>query len=1030
MSASSSTIPPSVPGGEFGGDAGTPVRGEPGRAGVAEGVRGGRGGHDDGPGTDGRHATTCYMCACRCGIRVTVENGDVRYIDGNPDHPVNRGVLCAKGNAGIMKQRSPAKLTQPLLRRAGTERGAGQFEPISWERALTMLAKRLGDIRSTDPNRLAFFTGRDQMQALSGFWATQFGTLNWAAHGGFCSVNMAAGGLYSVGQSFWEFGEPDWERAGFFLLWGVAEDHSSNPMKLGLERLKSRGAKFVAINPVQTGYQGLADEWLPVRPGTDGLLALSFVHVLLKSGRIDATFLAEATNSAQLVIDAPDADDHGLLLRDADGEPLALSMATGRVRRWAELAADPDDEPALFGELEPGAWPERDVRARTVMSLAAARYLDDEYAPGSIGPRCGIEPATIERLALEMAQVAFESDVFVDEPWTDWTGRRRAGFEGRPVAMHAMRGVSAHANGFQSCRAIHLLQMLLGAIDAPGSHLAKPPFPKHPAPRVRPASETAPDTPLSSPPLGFPTGPEDLVIDAEGRPKRIDHAYSWEAPLAAHGLMHTVIRNAIEADPYPIDTLMLFMANMGWNSSMDTAGVREALKARRADGEHRIPFIVTSDAFHSEMVELSDLVLPDTTYLERHDTISLLDRPISTPHSVADAIRRPVLVPDRDVRPWQEVLLELGARLGFPALVDEGGAPRYAGYEDFIVRFEKAPGIGFLGGFRGETGDESLVGAPNPDQWTAYVDNDCFFEHPLPRNRRFRRHVNRDYLEWARKVGFTDRDGPIVMEVYSETLRRFELAAEGRGPGPYPPEGADRERLRTYFSPLPDWYPALEDADATADAGAADGPDAGARDAAAGGARFPFHAVTQRPMFMYHSWDSQNAWLRQIMASNFLYLNRARGEALGIEDLSWVRVTSRHGWIRCRAKLMEGCNPDTVWTWNAIGKQRGTWGLDPDAPEGVEGFLMNHLIAELLPRAAGARPLSNSDPVTGQAAWYDLRVDVAPAPAGETGLYPAFDVATPLPGAPRPVTPPNPWGRAPGSVPGNATVRGTKETPR
>ena len=436
--------------------------------------------------------------------------------------------------------------------------------------------------------------------------------------------------------------------------------------------------------------------------------------------------------------------------------------------------------------------------------------------------------------------------------------------------MHAMRGVSAHSNGFQSCRSIHLLQMLLGAIDAPGSHLAKPPFPKHPVPRIRPASETAPNTPLSSPPLGFPTGPEDLVIDAQGKPKRIDKAYSWEAPIAAHGLMHTVIRNAIESDPYPIDTLMLFMANMGWNSSMDTAGVRDALKAKRDDGEYAIPFIVTSDAFHSEMVELSDLVLPDTTYLERHDTISLLDRPISTPHSVCDAIRRPVLVPDRDVRPWQEVLLELGVRLGLPALVDGAGEAKYAGYEDFIVRFEKAPGVGFLGGFRGEAGDESLIGAPNPDQWRAYADNDCFFEHPLPANQRFRRHVNRDYLEWARSVGFTDRDGPVVMEVYSETLRRFELAAEGKGPGPYPPADADRERLKTYFSPLPDWYPALEDANAGE---------------AVGGEGFPFHAVTQRPMFMYHSWDSQNAWLRQIMASNFLYMNRARGEALGIEDL-------------------------------------------------------------------------------------------------------------------------------------------------
>jgi anaerobic selenocysteine-containing dehydrogenase len=69
--------------------------------------------------------TTCYMCACRCGIQVTLENDNVRFIRGNPKHPVNKGVLCAKGNAGIMKQNSPAKLQAPLLRKAGTERGAG-----------------------------------------------------------------------------------------------------------------------------------------------------------------------------------------------------------------------------------------------------------------------------------------------------------------------------------------------------------------------------------------------------------------------------------------------------------------------------------------------------------------------------------------------------------------------------------------------------------------------------------------------------------------------------------------------------------------------------------------------------------------------------------------------------------------------------------------------------------------------------------------------------------------------------------------
>ena len=70
--------------------------------------------------------STCYMCACRCGIKVTLQDNKVRYIQGNPNHPTNQGVLCAKGSAGIMKQYSKARLSQPLIRKPGTERGDGE----------------------------------------------------------------------------------------------------------------------------------------------------------------------------------------------------------------------------------------------------------------------------------------------------------------------------------------------------------------------------------------------------------------------------------------------------------------------------------------------------------------------------------------------------------------------------------------------------------------------------------------------------------------------------------------------------------------------------------------------------------------------------------------------------------------------------------------------------------------------------------------------------------------------------------------
>ena len=147
--------------------------------------------------------TTCYMCACRCGIDVHLLDDQIRYIEGNKKHPTNKGVLCAKGSAGIMQQNSPAKLTKPLLRTG--ERGKGEFKEIEWSEAMEIATTWLSDIRNTDPKKLAFFTGRDQSQSLTGWWANQFGTCNFAAHGGFCSVNMAAAGLYTIGGSFWEF---------------------------------------------------------------------------------------------------------------------------------------------------------------------------------------------------------------------------------------------------------------------------------------------------------------------------------------------------------------------------------------------------------------------------------------------------------------------------------------------------------------------------------------------------------------------------------------------------------------------------------------------------------------------------------------------------------------------------------------------------------------------------------------------------------------------------------------------------------
>jgi sulfite dehydrogenase (quinone) subunit SoeA len=915
--------------------------------------------------------TTCYMCACRCGIKVHLTDGRIRYIEGNRDHPVNRGVLCAKGAAGIMQHYAPARLAKPL-KRVG-ERGAAVFREIEWEEALATAAEWLGRIRSSDPKRLAFFTGRDQSQALTGWWASQFGTPNHAAHGGFCSVNMAAAGLYTIGGSFWEFGETDWERTRYFMLFGCAEDHASNPLKIELGKLKARGVKIVSVNPVRTGYSAIADEWLGITPGTDGLLVLALIHELLRAGKVDLHSLVRDTNAAWLVIDEPDAADHGLFARDRDGRPLVWDAAAGA----ACPAGDPEVRPALKGEF---AW-RRKRRARPVFHLLAERYLDQAYSADAVEGATGIPAATIRRIAAELAQAAFVDPPVIEQPWTDAFGRRHERMIGRPVGMHAMRGISAHANGFHTCRALHLLQILLGTIDAPGGFRYKPPYPKPIPPAQKPAGrpgEVVPDRPLPGPPLGFPTGPEDLLVEADGSPSRIDKAFSWEAPLAAHGLMHLVITNAHNRDPYPIDTLLMYMANMAWNSAMNVGGTIEMLTARDpASGDYRIPHIIYSDAYFSEMVAYADLVLPDTTYLERWDCISLLDRPICSADGPADAIRQPVLAPERDVRPFQDVLLDLGHRLALPGMTKDDGSPRFPnGYADYLVHHERQPGIGSLAGWRGVQGEAHGKGAPNPVQLARYVANGCFWQGAIPEEARWFKHVNQAYLDYAVQMGFIGKAEPILLQLYSEPLQKFRLAAGGHGKI-QPPE-RDRERIRTYFDPLPFWYRPFEN------------------DASAG---FPLHAITQRPMAMYHSWGGMNAWLRQIHGSNRLYLNRARGVALGLDDDDWVWVESRHGRIKAQIRLMAGVNPDTCWTWNAIGKRAGAWNLAANAPEALQGFLLNHLIDELLPERESGYRYANADPVTGQAAWYDLRVRIERAAAEEAGTSaPQFAVLRPPPG--------------------------------
>ena len=927
--------------------------------------------------------TTCYMCACRCGIRVTLRDGEVRYIQGNPDHPLNKSVICAKSSSGIMKQYSPARLTKPLLRKPGSDRGDNAFEEISWDKAFDLVTQRLAEIRSTDPKKFALFTGRDQMQALTGLFAKQFGTPNYAAHGGFCSVNMAAGMIYTIGGSFWEFGGPDLDRARLFVMIGTAEDHHSNPLKMALSKFKRQGGKFISINPVRTGYSAIADEWIPIKPGTDGALFLALTNEIIKQGLYDREFLVNYSNSAELVNMDPDSSEYGMFVRFE--VPPEEGCFDPQNKLWWDRELNkpisthtPGADPYFLGDfkLDDG------TPVKPAFQLLVDRVK--EYTAEWASSITGIPEETIKRLAHEMAITARDEKIELPIPWTDTWGNEHESVTGNPVAFHAMRGLAAHSNGFQTIRAMSILMSILGTIDRPGGFRHKAPFPRPIPPCAKPPSDpraVQPDTPLDGMPLGWPADPDDLFVNDDGSPVRIDKAFSWEYPLSVHGLMHNAITNAWRGDPYKIDTLLIFMANMAWNSSMNTSEVRKMLNDKDEDGQYKIPFLIVADAFQSEMTAYADLILPDTTYLERHDCMSMLDRPISEYDGPVDSVRIPVVPPKGDCKPFQEVLIELGSRLKLPAFTTADGKRKFRDYPDFVINYETTPGsgIGFLAGWRGKGGEKFMKGEPNPKQWEMYEKNNCVFHYELPKSYQYMRNWNQGYLEWSKRHSLTRFVEPINIHIYSEVLQKFRLAAQGKSDGKQPPDHL-RKRIETHFDPLPFYSQPLE---------------AEASDLH----KYPLNAITQRPMAMYHSWDSQNAWLRQIHTWNFLHVNSKTARAAGIEDGAWMWLESMHGKVRCLCRYSETVEPGTVWTWNAIGKASGAWGLDGDANESQQGFLLNHVISEELPAGANGEHLSNSDPVTGQAGWYDVHVRIYPAGDDEPKVSsPQFDTLHAVPG--------------------------------
>ncbi|MFA5530686.1 MAG: molybdopterin-dependent oxidoreductase [Thiohalomonadaceae bacterium] len=233
----------------------------------------------------------CDMCYWRCGVKVRVRDGRAVKIDGNPEHPNNYGVVCAKGNAGLMAAYDPDRLKFPMLRVGA--RGEGKWARISWDEALDRVADGLTQIKAKYGAEGLAMIGHGTWEKPYHRLAHAFGTPNTTSPVfGLCCGPRGVGNMLVVGRNLTGNETVDLQNSRYVLMLGrnIAESLHNGETKAWVEGV-ARGAKVVYADPRFTITASKAQEWLPIRPLTDHAFLLALIHVVIEEELYDRDFI-------------------------------------------------------------------------------------------------------------------------------------------------------------------------------------------------------------------------------------------------------------------------------------------------------------------------------------------------------------------------------------------------------------------------------------------------------------------------------------------------------------------------------------------------------------------------------------------------------------------------------------------------------------------------------------------------------------------------------------------------------------------
>jgi molybdopterin-containing oxidoreductase family molybdopterin binding subunit len=593
--------------------------------------------------------THCAGCYAVCGAKVRVVDGWPVAIEGIPESDLGgKGGMCAKGVATIIDFHDPNRINYPV-KRTNPKKGIGEdpgWQRISWDEALDTIAKKMIEIRKTDPRQLVWGftpgpgTAFKATLMVGGFFVT-YGTLNRAAGGVGTACGAVAHHIGALVHAAWDI-LPDYKYCNYVLRCGGNEGVSSGrsfstAVRLGANA-RDRGMKTVVMDPVGYLSGSKATEWIPILPGTDLAVFLAMANLIVNEiGVYDKEYLRAKTNAPYLA--GPDR----LFVRDrATGKPLLWDEEEGKAKTYDDASLS---HPALEGEY----------MVDGVTCHPAFHLLKDhlkQYNPAWAAEISTVPEHSIRRLTKELVEEArIGSTIEINGKQIPY----------RPACVVGYKGVNTHTNGFHQYGALTLINSLLGNQDVCGGILGSGTVrgfghPDTGRPSFQPYASTdgmlAPGVWFTKAPWPPPevSGPglinfTDIFPHAGRNP--YPYCDDWEDIWTKAGR------------PYEPQALALYGANT----------VMSAGNPRSAEGFlKKVPFVFSINTVHNETTEgFADIVLPECHFLENLDIASSQGFFFNYPIGMQDwsfHFGIPVTEPKFERRTTLDILFDLADRVG------------------------------------------------------------------------------------------------------------------------------------------------------------------------------------------------------------------------------------------------------------------------------------------------------------------------------------------------------------------------------